>query len=58
MHRFIQTPLSQMKEHYVDQIKKADESIEQLEKSQKYWDRAATDAQSNLRDILQGPRSM
>lgn len=47
-----------MKEHYVDQIKKADESIEQLEKSQKYWDRAATDAQSNLRDILQGPRSM
>ncbi|CDS06369.1 hypothetical protein LRAMOSA08897 [Lichtheimia ramosa] len=55
---FIQTPLSQMKEHYVDQIKKADESIEQLEKSQKYWDRAATDAQSNLRDILQGPRSM
>ena len=47
-----------MKEQYVKNIKDSDDKIQQLEKTQKYWDRAATDAQSNLRDILQGPRSM
>ncbi|KAI7860365.1 Prefoldin [Circinella umbellata] len=55
---FIQTPLREMKEMYVKNIKDSDDKIQQLEKTQKYWDRAATDAQSNLRDILQGPRSM
>ncbi|KAI9490399.1 Prefoldin [Zychaea mexicana] len=55
---FVQTPLGEMKDQYVNRIKDSDEKIQQLEKSQKYWDRAATDAQSNLRDILQGPRNM
>ncbi|KAG2224478.1 hypothetical protein INT45_010544 [Circinella minor] len=55
---FVQTPLREMKEMYVKNIKDSDDKIQQLEKTQKYWDRAATDAQSNLRDILQGPRSM
>ncbi|KAI9278830.1 Prefoldin [Phascolomyces articulosus] len=55
---FVQTPLRDMKEQYVKSIKDSDEKIQQLEKSQKYWDRSASDAQSNLRDILQGPRNM
>ncbi|KAI8143466.1 Prefoldin [Fennellomyces sp. T-0311] len=55
---FVQTPLSEMKQQYVERIKDSDDKIQQLEKSQKYWDRAALDAQSNLKDILQGPRTM
>ncbi|KAI9312273.1 Prefoldin [Dichotomocladium elegans] len=55
---FIQTPLAEMKNQYVKRIKEADETIQQLEKSQKYWERAANDAQGNLKDILQGPRTM
>lgn len=47
-----------MKEQYVKRVKEADEKIQQLDKSQKYWERAANDAQSNLKDILQGPRTM
>lgn len=54
--RFIQSPLSDMKKQYVDAISTADESIKQLEKSQKYWERMASDAEGNLKDILQGPR--
>ncbi|KAI8876737.1 Prefoldin [Backusella circina FSU 941] len=53
---FIQSPLSDMKKQYVDAISTADESIKQLEKSQKYWERMASDAEGNLKDILQGPR--
>ncbi|KAL0085795.1 Prefoldin [Phycomyces blakesleeanus] len=55
---FIQSPLSEMKSQYVNAVAGADESIQQLEKSQKYWERAASDAQGNLKDILQGPRTM
>ncbi|KAI7870119.1 Prefoldin [Spinellus fusiger] len=55
---FIQSPLSEMKSQYVTTISTADESIQQLEKTQKYWERAASDAQGNLKDILQGPRTM
>ncbi|KAF7732294.1 hypothetical protein EC973_005190 [Apophysomyces ossiformis] len=55
---FIQAPLSGMKQQYVKAVSDADEKIQQLEKSQKYFERAAADAQSNLKDILQGPRTM
>ncbi|KAI9025142.1 Prefoldin [Phycomyces nitens] len=55
---FIQSPLSEMKTQYVKAVAGADEAIQQLEKSQKYWERAASDAQGNLKDILQGPRTM
>ncbi|KAI9279618.1 Prefoldin [Sporodiniella umbellata] len=55
---FIQSPLSEMKQQYVDSISASDESINQLEKTQKYWERAASDAQGNLKDLLQGPRTM
>ncbi|KAI8342111.1 Prefoldin [Chlamydoabsidia padenii] len=55
---FIQSPLSDMKKQYTQGVEKADEQIQQLEKSQKYWERAAADAQGNLKDILNGPRSM
>ncbi|KAG0739329.1 hypothetical protein G6F57_005519 [Rhizopus arrhizus] len=55
---FIQSPLSEMKQQYVDSVTKSDEDIKQLEKTQKYWERAASDAQGNLKDILQGPRTM
>lgn len=58
MNRFIQSPLSAMKQEYVDSVSKADEDIKQLEKTQKYWERQAADAQGNLKDILQGPRTM
>ncbi|KAI8375472.1 Prefoldin [Blakeslea trispora] len=54
---FIQSPLKDMKQQYVDAVTKADEDIKGLEKSQKYWERAAYDAQANLKDILQGPRT-
>jgi prefoldin subunit 1 len=47
-----------MKQQYVDSVTKSDEDIKQLEKTQKYWERAASDAQGNLKDILQGPRTM
>lgn len=47
-----------MKKQYVDSVTKADEDIKQLEKTQKYWERQASDAQGNLKDILQGPRTM
>lgn len=56
--RFIQSPLNDMKQQYVDSISKTDEDINQLEKTQKYWERAASDAEGNLKDILQGPRTM
>lgn len=46
-----------MKKQYVDSVTAADEEIKKLEKSQKYWERSASDAQGNLRDILQGPRT-
>ncbi|EIE81549.1 hypothetical protein G6F46_001982 [Rhizopus delemar] len=55
---FIQSPLNDMKQQYVDSISKTDEDINQLEKTQKYWERAASDAEGNLKDILQGPRTM
>ncbi|KAG2201752.1 Prefoldin [Mucor mucedo] len=55
---FIQSPLSTMKKQYVDSVVQADEDIKQLEKTQKYWERQASDAQGNLKDILQGPRTM
>ncbi|SAM03896.1 hypothetical protein [Absidia glauca] len=55
---FIQSPLSDMKTQYTKGVEKADEQIQQLEKSQKYWERAAAEAQGNLKDILNGPRSM
>lgn len=55
---FIQSPLSEMKQQYVDSINTSDENIKQLEKTQKYWERAASDAQGNLKDILQGPRTI
>ncbi|KAI9307350.1 Prefoldin [Cunninghamella echinulata] len=55
---FIQAPLSEMKSQYVQSVEKADEQIQQLEKSQKYWERTAAEAQGNLKDILNGPRSM
>ncbi|KAI8093025.1 Prefoldin [Halteromyces radiatus] len=55
---FIQSPLSEMKKEYVKGIEKADEQIQQLEKSQKYWERSAAEAQGNLKDLLNGPRSM
>ncbi|KAI8384316.1 Prefoldin [Radiomyces spectabilis] len=55
---FLQAPLGEMKKHYVDVVAQSDEKIQQLEKSQKYWERAASDAQSNLKDILHGPRTM
>jgi prefoldin subunit 1 len=47
-----------MKTQYTKGVEKADEQIQQLEKSQKYWERAAAEAQGNLKDILNGPRSM
>lgn len=47
-----------MKKLYEQRVKESDDKIAQLEKSQKYWDRAASDAESNLKDILQGPRTM
>lgn len=56
-HRFIQSPLSDMKKQYVDSIEAADADIKNLEKTQKYWERSASDAQGNLKDILQGPRT-
>jgi prefoldin subunit 1 len=56
LFRFIQSPLGDMKKQYVDSITEADEEIKQLEKTQKYWERSASDAQGNLKDILQGPR--
>ena len=56
-HRFIQSPLSDMKKEYVDSIEAADADIKNLEKTQKYWERSASDAQGNLKDILQGPRT-
>jgi prefoldin subunit 1 len=46
-----------MKQQYVDSVTKADDDINQLEKTQKYWERQASDAQGNLKDILQGPRT-
>ncbi|KAI9257606.1 Prefoldin [Sporodiniella umbellata] len=55
---FIQSPLSEMKQQYVDSISKSDENIKQLEKTQKYWERASSDAQGNIKDILQGPRTL
>jgi prefoldin subunit 1 len=58
LDRFIQSPLSDMKTQYTKGVEKADEQIQQLEKSQKYWERAAAEAQGNLKDILNGPRSM
>ncbi|KAI8976079.1 Prefoldin [Pilobolus umbonatus] len=54
---FIQSPLSAMKKQYADTINETDEKIKQLEKTQKYWERMAADAQGNLKDILQGPRT-
>ncbi|KAL9539404.1 hypothetical protein MBANPS3_010274 [Mucor bainieri] len=54
---FIQSPLSEMKKQYVDSIATADADIKNLEKTQKYWERSASDAQGNLKDILQGPRT-
>ncbi|CEP14276.1 hypothetical protein [Parasitella parasitica] len=54
---FIQSPLSDMKKHYVDSIAEADTDIKNLEKTQKYWERSASDAEGNLKDILQGPRT-
>ncbi|KAG0174968.1 hypothetical protein DFQ28_003451 [Apophysomyces sp. BC1034] len=55
---FIQSPLRDMKQQYVKAVADTDDTIQQLEKSQKYFERAAADAQSNLKDILQGPRTM
>ncbi|ORY93166.1 Prefoldin [Syncephalastrum racemosum] len=55
---FIQTPLNDMKQQFVKRIEDTDEAIKQLEKSEKYWDRAAQDAQGNLKDIINGPRTM
>lgn len=46
-----------MKKQYVDSIAAADADIKNLEKTQKYWERSASDAQGNLKDILQGPRT-
>lgn len=46
-----------MKKQYVDSIEAADADIKNLEKTQKYWERSASDAQGNLKDILQGPRT-
>lgn len=47
-----------MKKQYVDSIAATDETIKQLEKTQKYWERSVSDAEGNLKDILQGPRTM
>ncbi|SAM03408.1 hypothetical protein [Absidia glauca] len=55
---FLQSPLSDMKKEYTKGVEKANDQIQQLEKSQKYWERAAAEAQGNLKDILNGPRSM
>ncbi|KAG2174039.1 hypothetical protein INT44_000153 [Umbelopsis vinacea] len=55
---FIQTPLPEMKESFVKRVGTADDEIKALEKTQKYWERSANDAQGNLRDILGGPRTM
>ena len=56
--RFIQSPLSDMKLSFAKRVTGADEEIKALEKTQKYWERSAADAQGNLRDILGGPRNM
>ncbi|CAO3676171.1 unnamed protein product [Umbelopsis vinacea] len=55
---FIQSPLSDMKLSFAKRISTADDDIKALEKTQKYWERSAADAQGNLRDILGGPRTM
>lgn len=55
---FLQTPLSDMKLSFAKRVSGADEDIKALEKTQKYWERTAADAQGNLRDILGGPRTM
>ncbi|RUS32432.1 LOW QUALITY PROTEIN: hypothetical protein BC938DRAFT_475376, partial [Jimgerdemannia flammicorona] len=55
---FIQTPLQEMQTLFTEKIAKIDEDTKALEKTQKYWERAASDAQGNLRDILGGPRRM
>ncbi|ORX47199.1 Prefoldin [Hesseltinella vesiculosa] len=55
---FLQAPLSGMKTEYAKKVTTVDDQIQQLEKSQKYWERAASDAQGNLKDILNGPRNM
>jgi prefoldin subunit 1 len=47
-----------MKQSYVKRVGTADEEIKALEKTQKYWERSAADAQGNLRDIIGGPRTM
>ncbi|KAI9469756.1 MAG: Prefoldin [Benjaminiella poitrasii] len=54
---FIQNPLSEMKQQYVDLVTATDEEIKKLEKTHKYWERSASDAEGNLKDILQGPRN-
>lgn len=56
--RFIQTPLTEMKQSFTKRVGTADDEIKALEKTQKYWERAAADAQGNLKDILGGPRTM
>ncbi|CAM0137067.1 unnamed protein product [Umbelopsis sp. WA50703] len=55
---FIQTPLKEMKQSFTKRVGTADDEIKALEKTQKYWERAAADAQGNLKDILGGPRTM
>jgi prefoldin subunit 1 len=47
-----------MKESFVKRVGTADDEIKALEKTQKYWERSANDAQGNLKDILGGPRTM
>jgi prefoldin subunit 1 len=47
-----------MKLSFAKRISTADDDIKALEKTQKYWERSAADAQGNLRDILGGPRTM
>jgi hypothetical protein len=56
--RFVQTPLSEMKQTFTKRVSIADEEIKSLGKTQKYWERSAADAQGNLKDILGGPRTM
>ncbi|KAI8074366.1 Prefoldin [Gongronella butleri] len=55
---FMQAPLSKLKTEHAKQMETIDEQITQLEKSQKYWERSANEAQGNLKDILNGPRNM
>jgi prefoldin subunit 1 len=47
-----------MKQSFTKRVGTADDEIKALEKTQKYWERAAADAQGNLKDILGGPRTM